>query len=311
MGLTFLLLGIGFASPLPLALNFPPGMWEGKLSLQALNLYALTVFLGWGHFFYAFQGQWRASIKLPHRRIASYWAVVIFVLAVLVALRGLIGVGTFSLIAWVYNIAHFIKAERHFSGRYEKSPLPPFFMPSMAFAWFTIVLFHVGPIAHTSLVFSGSLALAAIGLLSGDWKSLASGDAMPLLTFFLLGETLLWDAYDPTPSFIVGVYVVHVAAASFFHYLSGYSFAQRGSDTSVLLKPAAIVTVNIILLLLGCAVARFSTLWPLKYLIAPEWFTLWVALHLITSDLLPVWKRQGRPRLVEARHSSGSLRKPD
>ena len=300
MGLTFLLLGIGFANPVMLVNEFPRGMWEGQISSETLNLYALTAFLGWGHFFYAWQGQWRGTQKLRGVERASYWLTVALVLAVLVALRGLAGVAIFSLVTWVYNIAHFIKAETYFAGGVRggvERKRASFYASAIAFAWFTLVLFQAGPLRHQGLVFVRSLALAAIALVGGDWRALAAGSVrLPLLTLFLLGETLVWSAYSPymTPAFRVGVYVLHIAAASFFHYLSSYFFAQRGPQTATMLRPLNIVAVNIFFVLLGCAVARLAVLWPLRAIFAPEWFTLWVALHLAASDLLPWWKRRRR-----------------
>ncbi|MGN6626938.1 MAG: hypothetical protein ACTHLN_09990, partial [Tepidisphaeraceae bacterium] len=218
MGLTFLLLGIGFANPFPLVLRYPQGMWEHTISMEALNLYALTVFLGWGHFFYAWQGQWRGTAKLPTRRRASYWAAMALILGVLVAARGQMGVGLFSLVVWIYNIAHFIKAEQVFRGQDRRGTArgsAGFLKPAIAFAWFTLVLFHLGPLDQTRLVFAGTVAIAGVMLLAGDWLLLLEGEVgWPLLTLFLLGETLVWSAYRPTPAFAVGVYVVHVAAAS-------------------------------------------------------------------------------------------------
>jgi hypothetical protein len=38
-------------------------------------------------------------------------------------------------------------------------------------------------------------------------------------------------------------------------------------------------------------VAHVSALGWASVWLAPEWFTLWVALHLVGSDLLPWWKR--------------------
>jgi hypothetical protein len=298
MGLTFLLLGIGFASPWRLVREFPRGMWEGQISQDSLNLYALTVFLGWAHFFYAWQGQWRGTLRLSTTRRTTYWLTVALLLVVLVALRSMLGVAIFSLVIWVYNIAHFIKAETFFSGTARvETPRgrANFYAPAIAFAWFTLVLFQVPPLQHAPLVFAASIALAIISLIAGDWRALAAGEVrLPLLTLFLLGETLVWSEYSPymTPAFRVGVYVLHIAAASFFHYLSSYFFAQRGARTPAIVRPLSIVAVNIIFFVLGCVVARWGALWPLRYVLAPEWFTLWVALHLAGSDLLPWWKRR-------------------
>jgi hypothetical protein len=222
-GLTFLLIGVGFANPTALVSQPPAGMWEGAITPPVLNLYALVVFLGWGHFVYAFHGQWRATRRLGAGRRASYWLVVGVLLAMLVGTRSAIGVGTFSLLVWVYNIGHFVKAERHFGKSHHGDEVVGFLMPTIAFAWFSVVLFAVGPFGDRVVVFLGTIVLAAAALLAGDWKQLSRGRvAWPLLTLFLLSETLVWNTYQPGRAFAIGTYVVHVAAASFFHYLGGY-----------------------------------------------------------------------------------------
>jgi len=295
LGLTFLLLGIGFANPFALVPSFPRGMWEGQLSRETLNLYALTAFLGWAHFAYAWRGQWHSSTRMAPKKRNLYWLTVALLLVVLLAARSLLGTAVFSLITWVYNISHFIKAETFFAGRTGKERKTSFFAPAIAFAWFTLVLFRVGPLNHLTLVFVGTLALAATSLLLGDWRALANNQLrLPLLTLFFLGETLIWSAYGPymTPAFRVGVYVLHIAAASFFHYLSSYLFAQRRASASIALHPLVILAVNLCFVALGCAATRLDILKVLRFILAPEWFTLWVALHLAASDLLPAWKRR-------------------
>ncbi len=212
MGLTFLLLGIGFANPWPLVLAPPPGIWEGKISFEVLNLYSLLAFLGLAHFFYAWHGQWRGSKHMSARRRWTYWAMVAVTLAVLVTLRGWMGVGVFSLLVWTYNISHFIKTEVYFASQQRSN----FYSPSIAFAWFTLTLFPVGPLHSIRLVFVGTILLAAVLMVFGDWKALANDKMrLPLLTLFLLGETLVWSAYSPymTDAFRIGVYVFHIAAA--------------------------------------------------------------------------------------------------
>ena len=293
LGLTFLLLGIGFANPIHLAPQPPRHMWEGDISPEALNLYALTVFMGWSHFVYAWRGQWKATRRFPRSSRASYWVVVLVLLLSLVTLRFWLGVAVFSLLAWVYNIAHFVKAEIFFSGKRETRAA--FYSPVAAFAWFTICLFQVGPLRDARLVFIGSIALAALALVTGSWKLLASGDVrLPLLTLFLLGETMVWASYAPTDAFRVGLYIFHIAAASFYHYLTSYFFAESGPVRrgDRFLSAPAILLVNICVLALGCAVVWLPALHWVSPVLGLEWFTLWVALHLAASDLQPWWKRR-------------------
>src|SRR5579875_511761 len=291
LGLTFLLLGIGFATPIPLTRSFPPGIWEGEISREALNLYALTAFLGWGHFAYAWQGQLRATRRLRPRAAWVYWLLVLAWLGGFFAVRQVLGVGIFSLLIWVYNIGHLIKAETFFAGTSRKGG---YRTPAVAFAWFTLVLFRVGPLRWEALVFAITLILAMAALWFGDWRLLTRGASrLPVLTLFLLGETLVWSAYQPymTAGFRVGIYVFHIAAASFFHYTSSYIYAQRNSPP-MLLRLGGILGVNAFVVLLGYAADRLPALRPLRFVLDPEWFTLWVALHLAASDLLPWWRKK-------------------
>jgi hypothetical protein len=95
-----------------------------------------------------------------------------------------------------------------------------------------VVLFQVGPLRVSAVAIVGSVLLAIALLAAGDWRILADGQMrLPVLTFFLLGETLVWIAYGRymSPAFRVGIYVFHIAGASFFHYLSSYFYAIRRS----------------------------------------------------------------------------------
>jgi hypothetical protein len=87
------------------------------------------------------------------------------------------------------------------------------------------------------------------------------------------------------------VYIFHVAAASFFHYLSSYFFANSHSHARPSLSAPWIAFANLGVLLVGCAVSKVPQLhWGL-IVFGTEWFTLWVALHLVASDVMPLWKR--------------------
>ena len=296
LGLTFLLIGAGYSNPWALVTRPPAGMWDGQLSFEVLNLYALVAFLGWAHFVYAWQGQWKASERLGSGRRAIYWGFVLVALVLLVVMRGWLGVAIFSLLAWVYNIAHFIKAEVFFAGARERRR---FYSPVIAFAWFTLALFQVGVLARPAYAICGSVLLSVALLLAGDWHVLAEGQMqLPVLTYFLLGETLVWIAYGRymSPAFRVGIYVFHVAGASFFHYLSSYFYA---SGRSRMTQPSVIVGVNVAFLCAGYAVGHVALLGWASVWLAPEWFTLWVVLHLVGSDLLPWWRWLSSRRTIE------------
>ncbi len=271
-------------------------MWDGQLSFEVLNLYALVVFLGWAHFVYAWQGQWKSSARFAPQWRVLYWGALLISLVALTVLRSRLGVAVFSLLAWVYNIAHFVKAEAFFAGARKRSG---FYSPVIAFAWFTLVLFQVGPMEKIAVASGGSLTLAIVLLALGDWRVLAEGQIrLPVLTLFLLGESLVWTSYGRymSPNFRVGIYVFHIAGASFFHYLSSYFYASgRNRFTS----PATIVVVNVGFLCAGYAVAHVGRLGWASVWLGPQWFTLWVALHLVGSDLLPVWRRRRKARIPE------------
>lgn len=292
LGLTFLLLGVGFALPVRLVARAPAHIWEGNISPQALNLYALTAFAGWSHFVYAWRGQWIGSRKLSDRSRPLYWATVLGLLAALLGLRAALGVAVFSLVAWVYNIAHFVKAEIYFSGARETRTA--FYSPVAAFAWFTVCMFRVGSLADQNLVYIGTVLIAAAVLIFGGWRLLASGNVrLPLLTLFLLGETMVWASYSPSEAFRIGVYIFHVAAAGFYHYLTAYAYAESSPARAhdAMLSPMAILLLNAVIVLASCSVGWLRSLHWLHPILGVEWFTLWVALHLGASDLMPWWKR--------------------
>jgi len=220
-------------------------------------------------------------------------------LLVLIGLRRWFGVAIFSLAAWVYNIAHFVRAEVFFSGT--QKARGAFYSPVAAFAWFTFCLFQIGPLHNLRIIFAGTVLLAAAILFAGGWRLLASGEVrLPLLTLFLLGETLVWGSYSPymSEAFRVGVYIFHIGAASFYHYLTAYFYAESGSSSQkdLFLRPIGILTTNIAIISAGVAVAWLPALQWLRPVLGVEWFTLWVALHLAASDLFPYWKQRGLRR---------------
>jgi hypothetical protein len=230
----------------------------------------------------------------PQGSRVAYWTCIALILAVFAGLRAYLGVAIFSLLAWVYNIAHFVKAEIFFSGVRETRT--SYYSPVIAFTWFTLCLFQAGPLTNLHYVFAGSLLLAVLVLLSGGWDLLASGEVLlPLLTLFLLGETLVWASYGPYMSnaFRVGIYIFHIAGASFYHYLTAYFYAESrdSQHTDPTLRTTSILLTNAAITALGLGVAWLPKLSWLRPLFGLQWFTLWVALHLAASDLQPLWKR--------------------
>lgn len=227
------------------------------------------------------------------RERGLYWAAVLAILAALIVCHWWMGTAIFSLLAWTYNIAHFIKAEIFFSGVRERKAA--FYSPVAAFAWFTLCLFLPALLSRPHVVFAGTAVVAAVLLAAGGWKLLASGEVLlPMLTCFLLGETLVWASYGPSDAFRVGVYIFHIAAASFYHYLTAYFYAESSPlrQRDHLVSGTAILAINIVVLGLGYAVAWLPALHWLSPLLGVSWFTVWVALHLAASDLMPFWKRR-------------------
>lgn len=63
LGLTFLLLGGTFA-----LIPDMQGLFGGRVSPEAANVYAVAAWAGWAHFLYAFRGQGQALARLKKRR---------------------------------------------------------------------------------------------------------------------------------------------------------------------------------------------------------------------------------------------------
>jgi hypothetical protein len=128
----------------------------------------------------------------------------------------------------------------------------------------------------------------------GGWKKLTTGDVRgPLLSLFFVGEALVWGAFYQYsgPKFMTGVYVFHIAAGSYFHYLGSYFVAiSRKKTKDVFLTPLAIIVLNLAIIGLGYIAAHQASLKWLSPILGIEWFTLWVAVHLVSSDLFPVIK---------------------
>jgi hypothetical protein len=140
-----------------------------------------------------------------------------------------------------------------------------------------------------------SLGLAAVVLAFGGWKKLLAGiTGEPLLSLFFIGEALVWGTYSRYggPMFLTGVYVFHIAAGSYFHYLGSY-FAANSSlgRFDRFLQPITILSINVAIIALGCAVAHFHSLKWLVPMLGIQWFALWVGLHLVSSDIFPLIHR--------------------
>lgn len=305
LGLTFLLVGLTFALPFSLVPSSEASRLSGQFSPEIANVYACVAWAGWAHFLFAFRGQGNALARmrddLRSRRIAAYAACVGITVASLLGLRWLGGPALFGAVVWVYFIDHFLKAERSFEGKTGNQPPWSRWRSSyqvlLTFAWLSVVLLNVGGIdSHPWILWGISVALGVAVLALGGWQDLAAGRARgPLLALFFVGEALVWGTFSRYggPMFLTGVYVFHIAAGSYFHYLGSYFVANaRSGGRDALLHPITILLANLAIVGLGSAVARWDALRWLYPILGIPWFSLWVGMHLVTSDVFPVIKRR-------------------
>lgn len=196
---------------------------------------------------------------------------------------------------WVYFIPHFVKAELHFIRNFQpelgSSAWVLYWFPAVGFAFFTVAIY--GPI---SLSFNTGILIAAAGLcivaaLAGNILQQLSEPAFApyaLLGFFFIGEALVWGTYSKfmTPQFRQGLYVFHIAVASFYHYFRSYGFALRKMRPENFGRYLLLVAaVNFTLILAGSWVAWHPQWKAAQFLFGLPYFTFWVGLHLISSDI--------------------------
>ncbi|MBA4029762.1 MAG: hypothetical protein C0478_02450 [Planctomyces sp.] len=318
VAITFLLLGIGY--------SFPVLLWpqiNSSLAVKSagtMNLYTLTAWGGLAHFLYAWRGQRRALLSgAPISSPAVWKPLITFMLAlcgvllILAMIRQVTPVRLFDGIVWFYFIPHFLKAERIFQ---KSAPLRrgDVALLLMSFAYFSIiVLAHEFWAQHEVAAFLIGMAFIAILLISGGIAALKDSQRAPiiLMATFLLGESLVWSGYARymTPTFADGIYGFHVAGASFYHYLRAYAFgisqsaanAGRSISRDMLLQLPAILLVNGIIVVLGTMIgySGIAETIPIAHgLFAPQFFTVWVAWHLVASDLFPPIRQWSRRQML-------------
>lgn len=291
--LAFVLVGVGFALPVYL---FPEGTAAPlQRAPEILNLFCLVSWLGMSHFYFAYQGHgmalWRRSGAL-----GKYIGLVTLSALGLAGLWMLLGAKLFSALAWSYFIAHLIKAEMYFS---RQSGWLFFLQPLLAFSFFSFALLAPDEIVNPLNLFAGAavcglpflfpfyrLHLKSVlqkGLDAPTRDSSVLWGSSLLISAFLVGEGLLWGRYRPwmTPEFRDGVYTVHVALASFYHYFKSYAHMQvrkQGGLLRILIVNAVVMVIGVLTLFLW----RDS---PLKYVFGFQYFTFWVWLHQWMSDV--------------------------
>ncbi|HAY14064.1 MAG TPA: hypothetical protein DCY02_06270 [Armatimonadetes bacterium] len=301
LGLSALLVALSFALPLYLI----PSNVLPHLSNEARNVYACTAWAGWAHFVFAYVGQMRGFAARRDSKTtlrAGLFALAILVaLLVLVMLRSWMGVGIFGAVVWIYFIDHFLKAEQFFKhgmvpqestwSRWVRS-----YQPILSFGWLSIVLLNMGGIAsYRWIVWGVSFLMALLFLATGGWQDLRDRDQRgTFVSLFFVAEAAVWGTLIGFASseFLSGVYIFHIAFGSFYHYLGSYfAAAERRKPGDFWHTPLSIVLVNFAIGALGFFVAfRMMPPW-LTPVLGVEWFTLWVGLHLVASDVFPMIKR--------------------
>ena len=301
LGLTFLLIGLTFALPKTLVPLAGRTAMSDFLTPETANVYACVAWAGWAHFIFAFRGQSHALSRIRDDfrsgRVITYALCIVLTISALLLLRWAMGVAVFGAVVWVYFIDHFLKAEKSFEGK--SPPREPVlirwltsYQPLLTFGWLSVVLLNVGNIDSNRWgLWSVSLVLGLIVLAFGGWRNLAAGNVRsPLLSLFFTAEALVWGTFARYggPLFLNGVYVFHIAAGSYFHYLGSYFVANaRSNSKDAWLTIQSILLINLAIIALGYFVAHSESLNWLSPILGIQWFTLWVALHLVSSDLFP------------------------
>jgi hypothetical protein len=296
---TFVFVGVGYAFPI---LLFPEEYpLNGPVSSEILNLNFLVAWMGLAHFIFAYAGQAKSLRRATSRASAWYCASLVVAGLGLAILRGQVISRIFDSIIWVYFIPHFIKAELHFIRNTQQNLVPSakalYWFPALGFGYLTFALF--GPLTlsfHTAALIGVALLCVAAGLAGGILQQLYQPDYAPfaLLGFFFLGEGLVWGTYLKymTPQFRQGVYVFHIAVASFYHYFQSYAFAWRKLPADgALLNKQIVVLANLLLVGLGVAVVFHPQARAAQWVFGLPFFTFWVGLHLLSSDIFGALRR--------------------
>ncbi|MFM9873589.1 MAG: hypothetical protein ACKVQS_09025 [Fimbriimonadaceae bacterium] len=302
LGLTLLFIAISFALPVELVPQAFLDTTFKNYSPDVLNVYACVAWAGLAHFLYAYWGQARAVGQSHESPVRFLVAEMIFLicLGLLFGTRQFFGLPQFGAIVWLYFIDHFIKAEQTFEGVKISEPYPwkrwlGLYQNLLSFGWLTIVLNNAWSILSYPWVnWIVSVLIGVIVLALGGLEKLRHGDPRgTLLSLFFIAEALIWGTVGVKAGevFLNGVYVFHVAAGSYFHYLGSYFFAQSKMENgSLMIKTTSIVFVNVIIFAIGYCVAQFEQLSVLVPVFGIEWFTFWVGMHLVMSDLFPAIK---------------------
>lgn len=279
LGLSFLLAGIGFALPLYLFPGLSYATQIGRAP-EVMNLFCLVAWMGLSHFSFAYTGHIKACLKQKFS-LPLYLIILILSLIAFFVLRMQIGIAIFSAIAWIYFISHLIKAELYFSNIRDWKV---FLVPLFAFSFFSFALLAPDDWVRIRYLFIGVAICLSPFLAKSVRGYLKSSFSVPLLliAMFLIGEGLIWGKYRPfmSPEFRDGVYTIHVALASFYHYFKSYHHMLLRNQGSI----SKIVAINVGIISLGVLCLRFGEATPLIFLFGAQYFTVWVFLHQWMSD---------------------------
>ncbi|MCW5822572.1 MAG: hypothetical protein KIT34_07190 [Cyanobacteria bacterium TGS_CYA1] len=298
LALTFLFVGLGYALPFNLFLQ--GHTLQTHISPEILNLYFFVGWMGLAHFVYAYHGQF-LTLNKNRKWIAPYAGGMLFGASALLGLRQLAGPMIFSFLMWIYFLPHFVRAEVLFSSQLEgkdsKTTWGVYLFPTIAFTFFTVVLFcPMEYIQNRWILIAMAAGCVAAGLLMGLKRQLENPDfsRYALLGIFLIAEGLVWATYRQymNPYFQAGVYVIHIALASYMHYFRAYGFALSKQTTNRIKYLVIIVLINVAMILLGYACLHNQQMSPGLYVLDVTYFTYWVGLHLFSSELFLILKKQ-------------------
>lgn len=303
---SLLLTSLAYALPIALLPGSHP--FGNFVSAEVINLYAIVAWMGLSHFVFAYQGQF-GGLRSKPKSLWFFIAVLAITALGLVSASKTIGSQLFAALVWIYFIPHFIKAERLFSAdeyaalTAQNSHNVPagrarrfvFVFPTMAFTYFTFVLFcPLEMVASRWLLIGLALVTMLAAWRLGVVQQLREKEngQYALLAGVLLAEGLVWGTYRPYmhPYFQTGLYVFHIALASFYHYLRAYQFALHKYPGKFGVTLKRIISINVVVALVCLAVANAARLHiaPLTFVswsLDIQTFSVWVALHLIASDI--------------------------
>lgn len=299
-----MLLLTALAYALPFSLYPATHPFNGPTSPEILNLNFMVGWMGLAHFIYAYYGQAKA-LSRDHKKIAPYLGLLIVGVSVLLTLRHFLGYMLFSFLMWIYFLPHFVRAEILFTNtpnvKSEVAARPGVYIfPALAFAFFTFALF--GPVEFISnrwnLILLAEATLGA-GFALGLVRQLKDKQLSiyALLAVALIAEGMVWATYRQYMvfQFQQGIYVFHIAMASFYHYLRSYGYARRmgtlaGTPMNKLFLPG-ILAVNLSVIAIAYILANYFADAPTRFVFDVSYFTFWVGLHQYASDVFNCLKR--------------------